>query len=177
MRLFKRILLALAVIFVLMQLYRPSRENPPVDQAKTIEQSIAIPQNVEAILSRSCNDCHSSKTVWPWYSNIAPVSWMLADHVKDGRGEVNFSQWDDYSARRKRRKFQEICEQVNKGEMPVTSYLWLHPDAKLSPQDRNLICDWANGEKAKIPAPAKQALLTKHAHPPYKPPVSAPEGS
>lgn len=151
----KRILLGLLVVFVLIQLYRPSRENPPVDQAKTIEQSMAIPQNVETVLARSCNDCHSSKTVWPWYSGIAPVSWLLADHIKDGRKELNFSEWGDFSARRKRRKFEEICEQVNKGEMPVSSYLWLHPDAKLSPAERTLLCDWANGEKAKIPAAPK----------------------
>jgi len=151
----KRILLGLLIVFVLIQLYRPSRENPPVDQAKTIEQSMAIPQNVETVLARSCNDCHSSKTVWPWYSSIAPVSWMLTDHVKDGRKELNFSEWGDFSARRKRRKFEEICEQVNKGHMPIDSYLWLHPDAKLSPSERNLLCDWANGEKAKIPAVPK----------------------
>lgn len=151
----KRILLGLLVVFVLIQLYRPSRENPPVDQAKTIEQSMAIPQNVETVLARSCNDCHSSKTVWPWYSGIAPVSWLLADHIKDGRKELNFSEWGDFSARRKRRKFEEICEQVNKGQMPIDSYLWLHPDAKLSPAERTLLCDWANSEKAKIPAAPK----------------------
>jgi hypothetical protein len=147
----KRIFLGLLVVFVLIQLYRPSRENPPIDQAKTIEQSIAIPQNVEAILSRSCNDCHSSKTTWPWYSNIAPVSWMLAEHIKDGRNELNFSQWRDFSARKKRKKLEEICEQVNKGDMPLPSYLWIHRDAKLSPADKTLLCDWANAEKAKIP--------------------------
>jgi hypothetical protein len=151
----KRILLGLLIVFVLIQLYRPSRENPPVDQAKTIEQSIAIPQNVETVLSRSCNDCHSSKTIWPWYSSIAPMSWLLADHVKDGRKELNFSEWGDFSARRKRRKFEEICEQVNKGHMPIDSYVWLHRDAKLSPAERNLLCDWANGEKAKIQAVPK----------------------
>ena len=106
--------------------------------------------NVQTILSRSCNDCHSSKTTWPWYSQMAPISWLLADHVKDGRGELNFSEWATYSAKRKRRKLTEICEQVNKKEMPVSSYLWMHHDAALSPTDRNAICDWANAEKANI---------------------------
>jgi hypothetical protein len=155
MRIFKRVVLALVVIFLLMQLYRPSRDNPPVDQTKTIEKTMQIPANVQTTLSRACNDCHSSKTTWPWYSNIAPISWMLGDHVKEGRGELNMSEWATYSAKKKRRKLQEICEQVNKKEMPLPSYLWLHPDAKLSEADRNLLCDWANGEKAKIPAPAK----------------------
>lgn len=155
MRIFKRVVLALVVIFLLMQLYRPSRDNPPVDQTKTMEKTMQIPPNVETTLSRACNDCHSSKTTWPWYSNVAPISWMLGEHVKDGRGELNMSEWATYSAKKKRRKLQEICEQVNKKEMPISSYLWLHPDAKLSDADRNLLCDWANAEKAKIPAPAK----------------------
>jgi len=150
MRIFKRIVLALIVIFLLMQLYRPGHDNPPVDQTKTIEQTTSIPPNVQTILSRSCNDCHSSKTTWPWYSQMAPISWMLAEHVKDGRGEVNFSEWGTYSARKKRRKLTEICEQVNKKEMPISSYLWIHHDAALSPADRNAICDWANAEKAHI---------------------------
>ena len=155
MRIFKRVVLALVVIFVLMQLYRPSRDNPPVDQTKTIEKTMQIPANVQTTLSRACNDCHSSKTTWPWYSNIAPISWMLGDHVNEGRGDLNMSEWATYSARKRRRKLEQICEQVNKKEMPLPSYLWLHPDAKLSAADRNLLCDWANGEKAKIPASAK----------------------
>jgi hypothetical protein len=154
MRLFKRIVLALVVIFVLMQLYRPARTNPPVDQTKTMEKAMPIPPNVEAILSRSCNDCHSSKTVWPWYSNIAPVSWMLVDHVDEGRAELNFSDWATFSQKKKRHKLEAICEQVNKKEMPLPSYLWMHHDAPLSAEDSNAICDWANAEKAKIPASA-----------------------
>ena len=150
MRIFKRIVLALIVIFLLMQLYRPGHDNPPVDQTKTIERTTSIPANVQTILSRSCNDCHSSKTTWPWYSRMAPVSWMLAEHVKDGRGELNFSEWATYSAKKKRRKLTEICEQVNKKEMPISEYLWIHHDAALSPADRNTICDWANAEKANI---------------------------
>jgi hypothetical protein len=154
MRLFKRIILALAVIFVLMQLYRPARTNPPVDQTHTMEKAMAIPPNVQTILSRACNDCHSSKTVWPWYSNVAPISWMLTDHVNEGRAELNFSDWTTFSQKKKRHKLEEICEQVNKKEMPVSSYLWMHHDATLSAEDRNAICDWANAEKAKIPASA-----------------------
>src|SRR6185369_2288181 len=126
MKIFKRIVLALAVIFVLMQLYRPSRDNPPVDQSKTMEKSMQIPANVQAILSRACSDCHSSKTTYPWYSNVAPVSWFLASHIEDGRREMNMSEWATYSAKKKRRKLQEICEQVNKKEMPLPSYLWMH---------------------------------------------------
>ena len=150
MRLFKRILLALVVIFALMQIYRPARTNPPVDQSKTMERSMSIPPNVQTILSRACSDCHSSKTVWPWYSNVAPVSWMLTDHVNEARDEMNFSDWGTFSAKKKHRRLEQICEQVNKREMPLPSYLWMHHDARLSPEDRNVICDWANGEKERL---------------------------
>ena len=155
MKIFSRILLGIVVLFVLIQLYRPARENPAVDQSKTIEQSTTnVPPNVQTVLSRACSDCHSSKTVWPWYSHIEPVMWMLTDHVNEGRRELNLSEWGGYSARRRRKKLEEICEQVNKGEMPLSSYLWLHHDAKLSSADKSLLCDWANAEKAKIPANA-----------------------
>jgi Haem-binding domain len=147
----KRILLGLLVVFVLIQLYRPSHASAPVDQTKAMERSLSIPRNVQTVLSRSCNDCHSGKTTWPWYSQIAPVSWWLDQHVKEGLGKLNFSQWGDYTARKKRKKLEEICEQVNKGDMPLPSYLWIHRDAKLSPADKTLLCDWANAEKATLP--------------------------
>ncbi len=150
----KKIVVALAVVLVAMQLYRPSRENPPVDPKMVIESSMSVPQNVQAVLNRSCSDCHSSKTVWPWYSNVAPVSWLLVHDVDEGRQELNLSKWGTYSEKRKRRKFQEICEQVNRKEMPLPSYVMIHRDTALSDADRKLLCDWANAEREKIPASA-----------------------
>ena len=154
MKLFRRILLAIAVLFVLSQLYRPAHENPAVDQNMVIEKSMNVPPNVQAILSRSCADCHSSKTVWPWYTNVAPVSWLVIDDVHEGRQEMNLSEWGTFSERRKRRKLQEICEQVSKKEMPLSNYVMIHHDAALSDADRKALCDWANAEREKIPASA-----------------------
>ncbi len=152
MKILKRIAIAIPLILILMQLYRPSRENPPVDQNMVIEKSMNVPPNIQAILSRSCDDCHSSKTVWPAYSSIAPISWVLAHHVSEGRRELNLSAWGTYNLRRKQRKLDEICEQVHSKEMPVTSYVWIHHEAALSDADRAALCDWAKAEKARLPA-------------------------
>ena len=155
----KRILLVLVVLFVVAQVVRPDMTNPPVDPAK----HLAAPPIVQPILDRSCQDCHSNETTWPWYSKVAPMSWMLADHVKEGRNELNFSEWQTYSARRKSKKLEEICEQVKEGEMPLWNYLPLHPSAKLSDADRQVLCQWSTSERrilaplaAKEPAPKRR---------------------
>jgi hypothetical protein len=135
----KSIFIALAVIFVLIQFVRPDRTNPPLDPARKLQ----APPQVAAILDRSCRDCHSNETDWPWYTNIAPISWWLADHVKEGRHELNLSEWNGYTARRKGRKLKEICEQIKDGEMPLPSYVRLHAKAKLSDADRETLCTWA----------------------------------
>jgi hypothetical protein len=143
MKWLKRILLALFVILLLMQFYRPAHTNPPIEAKNTIQAAMPVPKDVDAILDRSCNDCHSNRTVWPWYSNVAPMSWLLVDHVKEGRQELNFSEFATYSARRKGRKFQEICEQIKEGEMPLDQYVILHPEAKLSAAERQRLCQWS----------------------------------
>ena len=148
----KIIAIVLVVGFLLIQLYRPDRTNPPIVQAETLEATTNVLENVRAILKRSCNDCHSNETVYPWYSNVAPMSWGLAFHVEEGRLEMNYSVWNTYSAKKKRHKFDEICEQVTSGAMPHNQYLWLHSEAQLSETDKKILCDWAETEKAKIPA-------------------------
>lgn len=150
MKLFKKILVVLAVIIVIAQFIRPSRENPLFDESKTLRAATQVPPDVATILDRSCNDCHSSQTDWPWYSNISPVSWYLVKHVNDGRKELSFSEWGSYSKKKAARKLKEIYEQISQGEMPFESYLLLHPSAKLSDTDKQLLCDWANQERQKL---------------------------
>jgi hypothetical protein len=149
-RIIKIVVLILALAFVVIQFIRPDRTNPPENPADTIEASTQIPADVGAILSRSCADCHSNRTMYPWYSNVAPVSWFLADHIRDGRRELNFSVWNTYDNRRKERKLDAICDQVDIGEMPLSSYLWIHWDAKLQSGDAEKICDWARAEKERL---------------------------
>ncbi len=151
-KLLKVIVILLVVGCVAIQFFRPSFSNPPIVAGHSIEESGSVPAEVQMLLSRSCNDCHSNKTLYPWYSQVSPFSWFLAGHIEDGRRELNFSEWGSYTASKKERKLEEICEMVESGTMPLAPYLWIHRDAALTAEQRKLICDWANEERGKLPA-------------------------
>jgi hypothetical protein len=129
--------LALLVILIAIQFIPVDKNNPPERSAA------AAPAEVQVLLRRACFDCHSNETVWPWYSQIAPASLLIARDVKNGRKEVNFSTWETFDEKRKARKLKEIAKEVEKGDMPPFYYLPLHPDAKLSPAERDVIVNWA----------------------------------
>ena len=150
----KRGLLAAVLVVIVAQFIPVPRTNPSVDAAQTINARITLPPEVSRAFERSCQDCHSNRTVWPWYSHVAPASWLLARHVNQGRRELNFSEWGQYPARRRDRKLKEICEQVRRGEMPQTSYTLLHSQAKLSDQDKQAICAWTEAARKAIVAQA-----------------------
>src|SRR5689334_13007104 len=122
----------LIVLAVAIQAIRPARTNPEVDESKTLRANSTTSADVAAILDRACNDCHSNKTTWPWYSEVAPVSWLLVDDVNDGRKELSLSEWGTYDSKKRVRKLKKICEEVESGGMPLKSYLLLHPAARLS---------------------------------------------
>ena len=131
----KKILIALVVIVVGIQFVPVKRTNPGV------VYDFDGPANVKAILKRSCYDCHSNETKWPWYSHVAPVSWFLADHVKEGREHLNFSDWEPLKD--VVYMHTQIYTMVATGQMPLKSYLLLHSDAKISPEDLATIKKWA----------------------------------
>lgn len=146
----KIIAILFAVAFVVIQFIRHDLTNPPINQAETLEANLQVPENVQKILNRSCKDCHSNETKYPWYSTIQPSAWFLADHIIEGRSELNLSVWKIYEPRRQRRKLTEICEQIQAKEMPLPSYLWIHWDSKMSDEDIKTLCDWTETEQAKI---------------------------
>jgi hypothetical protein len=148
--------IVILVLFVAAQAYRPDLSGPPVDEAKSMRATAQLTPEVGAIFDRACNDCHSSKTDWPWYSQVAPVSWWLKSHVDDGRRQFSFSEWGTYPQRKASRKLEEICDQVTTGEMPLKSYLLLHPAAKLSDADKKAICDWTEQERKRTAGAAVQ---------------------
>ena len=150
-KILKIIALVLVIGFIAIQFLRPNRTNPAIIQGETLEATTEVPENVAAILKRSCNDCHSNQIVYPWYSNVSPFSWLLVDHIEEGRRELNYSVWNTYTAKKKRHKFDETCEQITSGAMPHNQYLWLHGDARLSEEDKKTLCAWTETEKAKIP--------------------------
>ena len=142
----KRILLALIVFFVVSQIIRPSRANPPIDPRSDIHAALAIDPKVASILARSCNDCHSNRTVWPWYSQVAPASWLVAYDVRHGRRKLNFSEWNARSDEGNQKILKDICSEVSQGEMPGWAYSLLHPDARVSQVDVQAVCDWSRGQ-------------------------------
>ena len=152
----KRILQITALVlflgFVAIQFIRPDFTNPPINPAETLESSTQVPENVEKILTRSCNDCHTNATIYPWYSKIQPSAFFLKGHIDEGRGRLNFSTWNTNDAGKKRRKLGQVCEQIQSKEMPLPSYLWVHWDAKLSDEDIKIICGWTEAERAKLDA-------------------------
>lgn len=136
-RLLVRIVLVLLVILVVIQVIPVHRTNPPVTA------DIPTSPDVKAVLRRACYDCHSNETVYPWYSRIAPVSWMLAQHVSEGREELNFSTWKQYSPKDQGENIHESWETVVEGEMPPRYYTVMHREARLSPEDRAVLQRWA----------------------------------
>lgn len=134
--------LVLAGVFVAIQLVPVERSNPPVDHA------FDAPAEVEEILRRACYDCHSNETRWPWYSRVAPVSWLVAWDVGEAREELNFSEWSQLPAEKQRKMMKEAWEEVDEGEMPLWYYLPAHPDANLTDREREILRAWARGDES-----------------------------
>lgn len=151
------LLAVLAAVLLLIQLVPVSRDNPPV------EETVEAPAEVLTVLRRSCFDCHSHETDWPWYSYVAPVSWLVADDVHHGREHLNFTTWNRYPADERADLFEEIGEEVGEGAMPLPLYLRVHSEARLSAAERALILDWAAGGEAAAEA-AGEALEEAEEH-------------
>ncbi len=131
-----RIFVGLAVAALLIQAIPVKRTNGAV------ESKVDAPPEVAAILRRACYDCHSNETVWPSYSRVAPVSWVVAHDVHEGRRELDFSRWNRYDAVTRRRKLDRAVEEVGDGDMPPVYYVWMHPEARLSDADRAALKAW-----------------------------------
>jgi hypothetical protein len=135
------------VVFAAAQLVRPERANPPTDATRTIEAHAGTANGLGAVLDRSCRDCHSNQTVWPWYTQIAPLSWLMARGVAEGRKAVNFSEWAAYSPEQQRTLLAVSCQDVSNGRMPGP-YTLVRPETRLSPQDIETICAAARKAEA-----------------------------
>lgn len=119
------------------QLIPVERTNPPV------RSDLQAPAEVSALLRRACYDCHSHETHWPWYAYVAPVSWILAHHVEEGREELNFSEWPVIDLETLEHNLKDIEEQITEGKMPLRSYKLLHPEARLDDEERTRLLQWA----------------------------------
>lgn len=146
-------LISTASIFVVAQFIRPETANPPSDPKHSILSDTTVPPGILATFQRSCFDCHSNETKWPWYSYITPVNFLIAKDVSEGRRHLNFSDWGMLKMGRKLSLLEEIYDQTSHKEMPLPRYLPLHPNAKLSEADAKAILDWTDSAQERLSNP------------------------
>ena len=149
MKFLKKILLLLFVAFVIAQFFGPEKNQGNLASIEPFLVETNPPEDVKLILKTACFDCHSDYTSYPWYNNITPVNYWMAGHVDHGKEELNFSNWPDYSLKRKDHKLDEVIELVEKKEMPLNSYTWTHNDAKLTDEQISNIVSWASSVREK----------------------------
>ena len=167
-----RFLFLLTALFVAVQFVPVERENPPV------AGELSAPPEIQAVFERSCYDCHSNETRWPWYSRVAPASFLIAHDVEEGREHLNFSEWAGYPADDQRHLLEEIAEEVKEGEMPRWFYLPLHPSARLSSDEVGAVVQWASrGLPDQAPGEATEPADRTPAAQSATSPSGAPSGS
>ena len=143
----KRIIIGVLIVLVIAQFFQPSKNIGHAQTATDITHVVPVPDTVMALLKVACYDCHSDSTRYPWYNHITPVNWWLKDHIDEGKRHLNYSEYTAGTYKRKIRRLEETADEVEKHDMPLSSYLWIHKDARLSDAQRKLIIDWANSSK------------------------------
>jgi len=146
----KKVLLILLVIFVIIQFIRPAKNQSSAETPGDIFAYYAASDSVKQMVRTICYNCHSNNTIYPWYDNIQPVAWWLAYHIKGAKEELNFSEFATYDAKKADKKFGEIIDEVKEKEMPLKSYTLTHRDARLTDPQREAIISWADGAKKQL---------------------------
>lgn len=141
MKIIKKTLVTLLIALVLIQFYRPEKNNAEYRDVEAFLLDTKPNTEVAKILEHNCYDCHSNKTNYPWYAEIAPVSFWLNDHIKDGNKHFNVSKWESYNTKKKDHKLDELIEEVEEGEMPLNSYTWLH--GSITKEQQEVLIAWA----------------------------------
>jgi uncharacterized membrane protein len=158
----KKILIGLLIALVVIQFIRPER-NLSGDTKNDISTKYPMPDSVKAIVTKACADCHSNKTAYPWYASIQPLSFWLADHVNEGKSEMNFNEFASYRIAKQNHKLEEVIEQVKEGEMPLKSYTLIHKEADLTEAERVILTKWCQSimDTLKATYPADSLKLKK----------------
>lgn len=141
-RRFKIVLISFLVVLLVIQFIRPARNISGQALPSDFFSSYTAPQNVQALVKNSCYDCHSNNTRYPWYSNVQPFAWLLSRHIKEGKKELNFSEFGSYAHRRQLSKLKNIKSSIQDGSMPLSSYTLIHKSAKLSEEEKKTVIDW-----------------------------------
>jgi len=134
--------LAILIVFIALQFIQPDRNKSGQVLPTDITNVYSVPENITVFLKNACYDCHSNNTRYPWYTNIQPVGWLLAYHIKRGKAVLNFSDFGSYTARRQMSKLRAIENSLKDGSMPLSSYTFVHKNARLSKEDKTTIIDW-----------------------------------
>jgi hypothetical protein len=156
MKIIKKILILLLIVIVIAQFFGPDKNEGNLASVDAFLSETNPPENIKALLKESCFDCHTNVTRYPWYSNITPVNYWMADHVKHGKKHFDMSNWEGNSVKKKDHKFEELIEMVEEKEMPLPSYTWTHTEAKLTDAQINEIVEWAKQVRFKyslVPKP------------------------
>jgi hypothetical protein len=141
----KKVILSLALFLIFIQMIQPKRTNPSVSPSKSLSAHVAVPEAVRSALMRACGDCHSNRTVWPWYGQVAPFSWVVTDDVNQGRRHMNFDNWEALeSPKQANDRLIDICSEIKQKGMPPFSYRLLHKDKELKTEQIKSICEWSN---------------------------------
>ena len=138
----KKLLIIVIVLLVAIQFITIDKTNPPIDMSKDFISLINSPSELGTVIKSSCYDCHSHHTKYPWYSNVAPISWLIKDHINNGRNHLNFSTWADYSEKKKDHKLEECIEMIKSGEMPMNGYVMLHDEAEITHEQKMKLISW-----------------------------------
>lgn len=149
---FKKSGILLLIVLIGIQFIQPVRNKSGQTLPVDIVHTFSFPDNVQAVFKLACYDCHSNNTRYPWYTNIQPVGWLLANHIRDGKVDLNFSEFGSYSPRRQMSKLRSIENSIMDGSMPLSSYTLIHNDARLGKDDKALILDWVTKIKDSLAA-------------------------
>jgi hypothetical protein len=147
-KIIRYILIVLAAFLIIAQFFAIDKTNPESDPVKHFINVEKPPQQVADLLKGACFDCHSNNTKYPWYTNVAPVSWWIKGHIDNGREHLNFSNWTDYSAKKANHKLEECYEVLEGKEMPMLTYWLVHPEANLSADQRAIMVNYFKGKYA-----------------------------
>ncbi len=163
MKIIKKILWVLLAAFIIIQFFHPTK-NQSIEVLPTdISRNYQVPADVQTILAKACNDCHSNNTHYPWYNNFQPVAWWLNNHVLDGKRHLNFSEFTTMRVAKQYKRMNDCIETIKKNEMPLESYTWIHKDAILNDSEKQTLYAWCNTVRDSIKAkyPADSLVMPK----------------
>ena len=161
----KKILVALLIILIVIQFIKPQKNIHPGAEPADISTLYPVPADVDSILSIACKDCHSNNTRYPWYNNLQPVAWFLANHVKDGKRSFNLNEFATYPVARQYDKIQEIKKQIDRGDMPISSYKIIHRDAILTDAEKKTVITWSENIRQQMEAKYPKDSLERKRRP------------